>query len=402
MFDLRLKPLQIRPLDIWCWILFILMMDFPFVNSRTRLIIKGLIIVTAFFLAIVIYRGKRLLRDSWPIIPYVFVIIVSGYLNYKLADMTIRSAFYALIFLAVYFIPGMIGRRFGFKETLESLYRALRAIVFISGAIVVFTLGGGLNPDAHLGEYLVGNKFYFSYFCMMFLAFYCMESKSRTNKKLKVILMTVLLCILCLMVKCATGTVGLATILILYLIAKRAYRVIRTPAAIIGALGISSVLVLAFQAIISNELVSAFITNVLHRSLDMTGRFDIYEVLLKIFKQSMWYGHGYYNSAVKDLVGYGNPQNGIFDILINYGIIGLVLFFGLCYFSLYMRRKDNTKLLFPIICFLYGMIICATVEICLTYFFIFGLAVIRAFGNTGLGDDELSPRIHRLRIRGKL
>lgn len=396
---IKFKPVKIRPIDFWCWTLFLLMMDYPYINGRTRFIIKGVIILAAFAIAACIFRKTHFLRDNWPIFPYAIFIVLSGYMNYKFSDMFIRSVLYAVMFISVYSLPNLMGRRFGFEDTIASMFRALRAIVCISGAVAVVTLGRGIDPSQSIGNYIIGNKFLFSYFCMLFLAMYCMMNLR--NKNMYILALTVVLSGLCLLVKCATGTVGLVTICVLFIAAKPAYRFLRTFGAIAGGLALSSVLVIGFQSIISLGFIRSFITNVLNRSADMTGRFDIYEVLIRIFKQKMWFGHGYNNTAVFDIVGYGNPQNGIFDILINYGIYGLILFAVLCFFSVYKRRNDTDHVMFPIICFLYGMIVCATVEICLTNFFIVGLSLFRMYGGVGPGEAVVIGNNRRLRIRGR-
>lgn len=377
----------IKKIDIWCFFIFLILMDYPLVDSRTEMVFKGGIMIIMLCFAAIGKSHKFLFRDGWPIIPYALIIVISSAINRGLSEAFYRACIYAMLFISVYWFIGLMARRYGVEETMQSLFRVLCFIVIVADTIVILTNGKGLDSSVVLPNYLVGNKFFVAYLNMLCFSLY-LHLKRKAHFRNAMILL-VLMILVCLRAGSATGAIGLISVaLFFFLIPKIALKLTSTPI-FLGALALSSVLVTSFNAIISNPVVANFITNVLHRSLTMTGRMEIYEILVPIFNQSPWIGHGYNNSIVWDTVGYGNPQNGIWDILINYGVVGLVLFVALCLITIKSVKKNSYKQIFPIMCFLYGMIVCATVEICLTYFFIMGLAIVRIFGtNINKSDDS--------------
>ena len=56
----------------------------------------------------------------------------------------------------------------------------------------------------------------------------------------------------------------------------------------------------------------------------MTGRTPIYDCLELLINEKPVFGWGYGNTAVMALVGYGNAQNGIAELMVNYGAFGVL------------------------------------------------------------------------------
>ena len=107
----------------------------------------------------------------------------------------------------------------------------------------------------------------------------------------------------------------------------------------------------------------------------MTGRARIYMSLQQIFFNNPIWGNGYGNEVVKNYLGYGNVQNGFFDIVTSYGLVGVAIFLLLIYNAV-KSRKNNYELS-PILMFIYAMIICGTVEINFSIFFLIALSVYK-------------------------
>ena len=83
---------------------------------------------------------------------------------------------------------------------------------------------------------------------------------------------------------------------------------------------------------------------------------------------------------IETYLGYGNPQNGVLKILLDTGIIGLLLYSILVFMALRPLNGKNFALNFPIIAFLYAMIVASLVEINLTHMIVFMALAIVAFG----------------------
>lgn len=142
----------------------------------------------------------------------------------------------------------------------------------------------------------------------------------------------------------------------------------------IGVLAIANIVFFSSGMMLQNPYVQSFIQDVLGRSLTMTGRTPIYDSLGFIIGASPYVGYGYGNTIVERVVGWGNAQNGVADIVVMYGLVGLVSFGLMVYHVLDNKEKRNEKAL-SLIGVLYGMILTSLVEVSFGIAFFFALAV---------------------------
>ena len=132
--------------------------------------------------------------------------------------------------------------------------------------------------------------------------------------------------------------------------------------------------------------VQFFIQDVLGRSLTMTGRTPIYDCLELLINEKPVFGWGYGNTAVMALVGYGNAQNGIAELMVNYGAFGVLAFFATViglFPSVKKFRSHNPRL----VAIIYGTILASLVEISFGLVFFFALSLIFAGSVFPLRDD---------------
>ena len=146
-------------------------------------------------------------------------------------------------------------------------------------------------------------------------------------------------------------------------------------AVFIGALAIANIVFFGSGMMLENPYVQSFIQDVLGRSLTMTGRTPIYQSLGLIIGASPYVGFGYGNNIVERVVGWGNAQNGIADITVLYGIVGLVSFGLMLHGVLGEKGRRNTKAL-PLVGVLYGTILASLVEGSFGIAFYFALAIV--------------------------
>ena len=103
----------------------------------------------------------------------------------------------------------------------------------------------------------------------------------------------------------------------------------------------------------------------------------MYAITLNGIKDALWMGHGINCTLVQDVLSWGNPQNGILKMLLDFGIIGTASFLLLIYDSTKNNRNSNKQIEYSMLAFVYGMIICSMVEINLSGLFYLGLVLLK-------------------------
>lgn len=121
--------------------------------------------------------------------------------------------------------------------------------------------------------------------------------------------------------------------------------------------------------------VQFFIQDVLGRSLTMTGRTPIYDCLEFLINEKPMFGWGYGNTAVMALVGYGNAQNGIAELMVNYGAFGVLAFFATV-IGLFPSKKKFRSHNPRLVAIIYGTILASLVEISFSLVFFLALSLI--------------------------
>ena len=143
----------------------------------------------------------------------------------------------------------------------------------------------------------------------------------------------------------------------------------------IGVLAIANIVFFGSGMMLQNPYVQSFIQDVLGRSLTMTGRTPIYDSLGIIIGASPYVGYGYGNNIVERVVGWGNAQNGVAEIVVMYGLVGLASF-GLMVFRVLEKKGKRNEKALSLIGVLYGMILTSLVEVSFGIAFYFALAVV--------------------------
>ena len=114
--------------------------------------------------------------------------------------------------------------------------------------------------------------------------------------------------------------------------------------------------------------------NILHKSANMTEK--LYAVTMELVKNNPLWGYGHNTDIYRELIGYGNAQNGLFHIITQAGIVGAIVYFGAVYIGIKKGKQDNTLKNYGLYMFIYGMLVGAAVEINLSTVFILGVAII--------------------------
>ena len=94
------------------------------------------------------------------------------------------------------------------------------------------------------------------------------------------------------------------------------------------------------------------------------------------------------------MLSFGNPQNGLLKILLDYGAVGLILFCGIIWktFDL-LSKSDLANKDFGLVAFIYSMFFCSLIEINLDSLFFFFIALIFGCANSYLEKKKYNSLV---------
>ena len=291
------------------------------------------------------------------------------------------------VFLCLYYLT----RRYGYKRTVDILFWTFTPIVFVASAFVLATGGQGfLTWDTEWttsSNYIFAGKFTTSYLLMFYVALLFAKTRKAGLSFIAAAFFTVL----CSMMECSTGIVGMAIILLMLFFKSIASRIASAPSFVPVVIVAMAVLAVAGSEILEIEAVRHVVVDVLGESSDLTGRTGIYPHLIQLWMQKPLFGYGSYgaaNMAVYNACGAPDAQEGLFHILLANGLVGAVLILALCYsIARDCRDAGVSAVTNPMLAYLVAMAICSYVEINLAGFFLLGLSLMHCYSLSKLEPD---------------
>lgn len=226
-------------------------------------------------------------------------------------------------------------------------------------------LGGELNDVG----FSITNKFTISYmhmFCAILYWTYMLLTDKW--KRMKCLYFLIFSAVISILVQCSTGLIG-SLVLIMCLMYEDFFynKVTYSTTAIAVTLTICSTLLISFSSVIlSNNYVSYIIEDILGKDATLTGRTSIYDVLWLTISLRPWLGWGVGNGHGIMMFSYGmaNAQNGLFNLVLEQGIVGAVAFI-LLLMKIILLQKGNLykRYTYPILTLVFAMIVISCVEI---------------------------------------
>lgn len=222
------------------------------------------------------------------------------------------------------------------------------------------------SPDG--GGYLVGNKFFVCYNNILLITLYFMRYPLLINKKNIIIrLKSLLLISLLISIKteCSTGVIG--TILMYIFIFKFnnswKKKLYKWQTYLLLLLTLDILFFFYSTTFLNNPIAEFIVVDILGEDLTLSGRLNIYAALVGLLKDCPLWGYGIGNSHVFTIMnGIGpNAQNGLFNLMLEVGILGCISFLLMIFMLLKLSREN--KFSYPIICLMYTMLILSSVEI---------------------------------------
>ena len=142
---------------------------------------------------------------------------------------------------------------------------------------------------------------------------------------------------------------GIVIVVLLIFTRKKSDKLVRLISPVgIALLNIFLNWLVISQVYLKIKPITYFITNILQKDVTLTGRDIIYNNIVYIFLKNPLLGFGYKNSIVENSLshfaeGYNSAHNSPFQILIEVGIIGFVIFFVLILWILMQLEQKKTK-----------------------------------------------------------
>lgn len=349
-----------------------------FSNQTYR--VYSFIVLSAIF-TVVARNVKRIKRNRWAII---FGIVIAFSVIYQSLSTTsmFNACTYFLEFTVPFLCVDYLCVRFGTKSTLKGFMYASLLVCSVMDLSVLLGMDIDKTHYQNLITYLFGNKFMVAYLHMQtlgILAEYATLSRKLNNIKVYFALLSYAIygMAICSYVNCATGIVGNLVVVTLLLlpISDTIKKTLSKPLTMMVVLLIANVLLIGSDVLLQIPFIQNLITGVLHKDLTLTGRFRIYAMLPDLFKNSFIIGYGYNSDIFAGLIGYGNAQNGILQYVLDCGIVGAITLI-INWISSVICIKNKERFSWPMICVIYGFIICSLVEVCFKLNFILVLSII--------------------------
>lgn len=247
-------------------------------------------------------------------------------------------------------------------------------IYLVIADIDILIHGGG----AAIGDYgrdkffanLIGGKFSVAYKHMLWTLLYVAIHKIKGMSLGRARYFHFFIAILgCILVQCTTALLGVLFIGLIFLRNKE-ISLLYNPKLIIALILFSCSFLFLFANVLDNKSIQHFIENVLQKDSTLTGRTEIYDMILLFLAQSpIWFGYGpSFDRMFYYMTNYPNTQNGLIEIYAVYGLLYVLLFFIITYYLI--RKLHKSEFIYPILLYLYFLVLISCVEITLGQGFI--------------------------------
>lgn len=374
-----MRTLKVDIVNIIAYALFLALFKIYFIPEIIRQIFKVVVILFTIFFLIKNLHTKKIFNISLTLTVWI---IITGLINYMGNGYTLKSfldsILYALSFYCIYTFSIYCGYNNKIDCLIISLYKITKIYCLLT---IVSVLMVGTNNNSNSAVYFFGNKFSSSYFFILLSSLYCAshDMRNRKNKK-KLFIILIFTIVFSTYLKCATVTVATAVMLCIYVMPKKIRIFLFSPKAVVVELLLSGGLVIGMDSFLKINIINKIVVNLFNKSYTISGRLLIYDKYLWVLLKNKWFiGYGYNNGKMLMLTKgiFSNTQNGLFEIILNFGVLGMLVFLYTIYYTLNKAKKtDQYYAINILIC---SMIIAAVFEVSLNWFFLLGISLIRAF-----------------------
>ena len=358
------------------FMLFFSLFKFSYIPGGMRQAIKIVFLVVIFLFLVRKMPAKKLINIS---IFFPICIMISGIVSYLQNVNTLRSLLetllYSLLFYDGYTLVLYFKTRERYSYLLKSLYGIVKFFVVLNTiTILIFGTEGNMEPI-----YLLGNKFISAYMLIFLLSLYGATHPMDTQiSKFKYYFLSGFSIVLCLYIRSITALLCIVFVLIASIFQKQVSKIISNPKVLISSMIASAGVVFIFDLLLSMPFINNLVFNVFGKSTSIFGRQVIYNEYLKelIHNGRFMIGSGYNNSTILVMSNgvFGNAQNGLMEHFVAYGVLGVFAILFTSYQCL--EKKNVNESSYFLLLTTYAMIIAATVEVTINWFFFMSLFLI--------------------------
>jgi len=374
--------LKVRSLVVLLMCLMIL--DIPYLSQRINNIITLAIeiLITLYFIQNSL--NKSMLRKCAPLVLFWLCMIYCTVVNLGFTSRTVNAIVTGYEYFLIFYTVIFISKKSSLQDVINIIWKYVVFIVVVADICVFITKGRGLGmQDAVLGLYVVGNKFTVSYYHMLLISiFLCQSVNNYGNKRKSIFIFLGLYSIfVCYFLSCNTGIVGCIVVMLLCFLNSRKNKILDflyTPHVFIGIFIGLTFFLIGTDVLLNNQWIYNLLSKYTHTNKILSGRLDMYAIALSAIQKQPWFGYGINCTIVEESLTWGNAQNGLLKMLLDYGVIGTAIFLHVCSSALKNYKYDhNYKMNFPVLAFLYAMMVCSLVEINISGLFFVALALIQ-------------------------
>ena len=278
----------------------------------------------------------------------------------------------------------MLIERVSYENKTDILYRYLFYFMLPLVIWVDIDAFNHVVVNGAIGGYIVGTKFQVCYFHFFLIILYYLNHPNLNSfiEKLTIFVLIIVSWFLCAHTECSTMKFGTLLFVIFLFLPSWCKTVLFSEKLVVFSsiiLGIGFFLFTSWA--LQFEIVENVIVGMLNEDMTLTGRLGIFENILEAFQQPahLAFGYGNGNSVVISIFygcGY-NPQNGLIEVFLNIGILGCLSFLWLMYQS-FSRLDYKSYYKYPIVVFVYIMIIVSMIEVPFDRIFMFFIILLLA------------------------
>ncbi len=320
---------------------------------------------------------------SWnSIITIEIPIIISSVFAYLVKEISFLSLMNCLFYMAALCLMSILLGEWVNRRMFFRLLSPLQAILYVYCILSFVSIVIKGTTDSATTKYFFGGKFITTYYYVMLLGIVYARNRAKIEKRKCFFAFFLLECMLVFIIevylKCTTGMIVVCFFPLAVFIPKIMRTFFVKKSVLVCAMLVSGILPVCVEGILSLRFVKFVIVELLGKTITLTDRLPIYTThLLPLIREKILFGHGYANSAMylKTEV-YWNAQNGIFDLILNYGVVGCCFII----FTVYKVAEDKyaTTVTWPIYVVLYSFIFAATIEVSYDMEFFFLLLLLSA------------------------
>lgn len=364
-------------LSIMC----LLLIASPYISQRLNNVIKLGIEIMLFLL--LLKKGKINRRMLIGLLPITLFFISTCYSTFRAFDFGsrfINSIITNGSYLTFYIFIGLVSIKMGSEYVMRVINKNLFFYMFILDLFVVITMGRGLGGQNE-AVYLIGNKFMVAYLHMYTQAFINEDGKRRDDIKKfrRMFLFFVYSCAICIISDTTTGIIGCLCVFMLQILCFKKNKIFdllcHPVSVIVFFLGINGLFLLT-DIIMNNSVISTFFLARSHTSTMLSGRIAMYKISMEAISKNIIWGYGINCDIVYKMLSFGNAQNGILKMLLDYGMIGTIAFCITLLYAFKEKGRNRTADEDACIIFIYAMLFCSLVEINLAGTFMLACALL--------------------------